>query len=68
MRTLSETSVAKVETLLRGLFPRAASMNYIRNITGIGNSSIRIICESLLSSRVETIDTTAGKMYRWRKV
>ena len=65
-RKISADSELKVETWLRALAPKAATASYIRGKTMIGNKSVRIICEQRLADRVEVIESTAGRLYRWK--
>ena len=56
-----------METWLRGKAPMACSVTNIRDKTMVGFKSIGIICVELVASgEVEAIETTAGKMYRWK--
>lgn len=66
-REIDRMSVERVRILLMSVNPKAVAMNYIRDITGLGNSSIRDICEFMLRKNVEVIETSAGRMYRWRE-
>ena len=64
-RTISDKSKLAVEIWLRGIAPKAASVSNIRDRTMVGTKSIRYICEIYLKGRVEVIESTAGRLYRW---
>ena len=63
-KMLSDNSVKKVIDVLKVSYPLAITIGYIRNNTGVGDKSIRIICDTY-KDNIKVISTSSGDFYKW---
>ncbi len=68
MGRVPKISIKKVEVALKANFPKAMSLYSIILATTIKQNSAKRILNYLVElEKVEVIDTTRGKFYRWNK-